>query len=632
MPSNCSAYLGPSVPHPLGRVAAMATQSLYRRYRPRRFSEVKGQEHVVRSLRNAVINHREGQAYLFSGPRGTGKTSSARILAKVLNCENPQDGEPCCECASCIAVEKGTSFDVHELDAASNNGVEAIRDIIDKASLGTPGRHRVYILDEVHMLTKGAEAALLKILEEPPPHVVFVLATTDPQKVSETIRSRTQHLQFHLLAMDVMEDHIRWLAGDAGIELSTDAIQSVLRQGGGSARDTVSALELVASGGGEPLDITPLDEFIEAFIEHDAGRALAVVALAVQQGRDPRTLTDDIVRHLRDCFLSLMAPELVQLPVQRAEEVSALAQRMGAAAAVRAMERLGEMLVEMRHAPDPRLLLEVALVQLTHEAASNDMSVLLERIERLEHQVASGVAAAPVARSAPVDPATGRAALGGRARPAAAPAPVAPTPVVEAPVSTAPAATPVVNAAAQAPAAAAPAAVAPTPVAPAPVSPASVAPAPAVLPAAASDLVAAAVARWSADIKPTLKGFARAMYSSTTVLGERNGALTIGVSNETQKAKCEEHRRDVEAAIAAVVGGKVTVQLVVHSGNDDHDDHGNDPAASNVVPLKRSTEPTMREEEDAIDLDDLIDAPAETIVSQVERVALAFPGSTFVDE
>ncbi len=599
----------------------MATQSLYRRYRPRRFSEVKGQEHVVRSLRNAVINHREGQAYLFSGPRGTGKTTSARILAKVLNCENPQDGEPCCECASCISVEKGTSFDVHELDAASNNGVEAMRDIIDKASLGTPGRHRVYILDEVHMLTKGAEAALLKTLEEPPSHVVFVLATTDPQKVSETIRSRTQHLQFHLLPMDVMEDHIRWLAGDAGIDITDEALQSVLRQGGGSARDTVSALELVASGGGEPLDITPLDEFIEAFIEHDPGRALAVVALAVQQGRDPRTITDDIVRHLRDCFLSLMAPELVQLPVQRAEEVSALAQRMGAAVAVRAMERLGEMLVEMRHAPDPRLLLEVALVQLTHVAASNDVSVLLERIERLEHQVASGAAAAPVSRPAPIDPSTGRAALGGRARPPAAPAVTAAAPAVETPPAGAPTHATVVQEPAAVHAAVAvheavlggqPAAT-PTPVSTPPV--------------AATDLVAAAVERWSNDIKPTLKGFARAMYSSTTVLGERNGALTIGVSNETQKAKCEEHRRDVEAAIAAIVGGKVTVQLVVHSGNDDHDDVG-----SNVVQLKREAAPEEQEEEEAIDLDDLVDAPAETIVSQVERVALAFPGSTFVDE
>ncbi|HEX3087234.1 MAG TPA: DNA polymerase III subunit gamma/tau, partial [Ilumatobacteraceae bacterium] len=239
----------------------MATQSLYRRYRPRRFSELRGQEHVVRALRNAVINEREGQAYLFSGPRGTGKTTSARILAKVLNCERPVDGEPCCECDSCIAVERGTSYDVHELDAASNNGVDAMRDLIEKASLGTPGRHKVYILDEVHMLSKAAEATLLKTLEEPPPHVVFVLATTDPQKVSDTIRSRTQHLQFHLLPMDVLEEHIRWLADDAGIEVTDAAVQAVLRQGGGSARDTISALEVVAASGGDAPEATPLDEF-----------------------------------------------------------------------------------------------------------------------------------------------------------------------------------------------------------------------------------------------------------------------------------------------------------------------------------------------------------------------------------
>ncbi|MEJ7722564.1 MAG: AAA family ATPase [Ilumatobacteraceae bacterium] len=155
-------------------------------------------------LRDAVRSGREGQAYLFSGPRGTGKTTSARILAKVLNCENPVEGEPCCECASCLAVEAGSSYDVHELDAASNNGVDAMRELIERASLGTPGRHKVYILDEVHMLSRAAEAALLKTLEEPPNHVVFVLATTDPQKVSDTIRSRTQHLRFRLLPADTL--------------------------------------------------------------------------------------------------------------------------------------------------------------------------------------------------------------------------------------------------------------------------------------------------------------------------------------------------------------------------------------------------------------------------------------------
>jgi len=475
---------------------------------------------------------------------------------------------------------------------------------------------------------------LLKTLEEPPPHVVFVLATTDPQKVSDTIRSRTQHLQFHLLPMDIMEDHIRWLAGDAGIDLTDDALQSVLRQGGGSARDTVSALELVASGGGEPLEITPLDEFVEAFIEHDPGRALTVVALAVQQGRDPRTLTDDIVRHLRDCFLSLMAPELVQLPTQRAAEVADLAHRLGAANAVRAMERLGEMLVEMRHAPDPRLLLEVALVQLTHQAASNDVSALLDRLDKLEQQVASGVAATPVARSAPVDPATGRAALGGRARPPAAnpvPAATAPPPTAPpAPAASAvePAIESTVESAPPAAAAAPPPAVAPS--APSPAAPTSAAPTP-VAPTSSGNLVADATARWAAEIKPKLKGLARALYSNTTVLGERDGSFALGVANDATRQKCDDHRADVEAAIAAVVGGKVSVQLVIHTGAGDHDDEVD--AGNNVVPLARAAAPAPPPPADEdVDLDDLVDAPPESVVSPLDRLAQAFPGSQLVDE
>ncbi|MCE9621911.1 MAG: DNA polymerase III subunit gamma/tau [Actinomycetia bacterium] len=573
----------------------MATQSLYRRYRPRRFGELKGQEHVVRALRNAVIHSREGQAYLFSGPRGTGKTTSARILAKVLNCSNPRDGEPCCECESCLAVERGTSYDVHELDAASNNGVDAMRDLIEKASLGTPGRHKVYILDEVHMLSKAAEAALLKTLEEPPPHVVFVLATTDPQKVSETIRSRTQHLQFHLLPMDVMESHIRWLAGDAGIELGEEALQSVLRQGGGSARDTVSALELVAAGGGEALDITPLDEFIEAFIDSDPGRALTVVASAMQQGRDARTLTDDIVRHLRDCFLSLMAPELVQLPVQRAAEVAALASRLGAANAVRAMERLGEMLVEMRHAPDPRLLLEVALVQLSHPAANNDVSVLLDRITRLEQQVAAGPPAS--ARPAPVDPATGRAALGGRARPAAAPLTVAPTAAAE-------------------------------PQTPSPQHPAAT-----TNEAPSSTAVDRAVEVWGSQVMPALKSLPRAIYAATKVLGARDGMVAIAAPNEAHRLKCEQHRAIVEAALLQVVGAPVKLLLTVNDGPDTSDDAADDeqPVSNgNVVQMKRPNSAPVPDEE--VDLDGLVDAPPETVVSPVDRLAQAFPGSQIIDE
>jgi DNA polymerase-3 subunit gamma/tau len=606
----------------------MATQALYRRYRPRRFSEMRGQDHVVRALRNAVINHREGQAYLFSGPRGTGKTTSARILAKVLNCERPVEGEPCCECDSCLAVERGSSYDVHELDAASNNGVDAMRDLIEKASLGTPGRHKVYILDEVHMLSKQAEAALLKTLEEPPSHVVFVLATTDPQKVSETIRSRTQHLRFHLLPMDELEAHIRWVAADAGLQVGEAAIQSALAQGGGSARDTLSALELLASTGDDEIDSVDLGEFVEAMVDLDPGRALTAVAHAVQQGRDPRTLTEEIVRTLRDCFLSLMAPELVPLPESQARLVTERAARLGAARTVRAMERLGEILVEMRHAPDPRLLLEVVLVQLTHEPAAPDISSILDRLDRLERGAGDSTAATPrpIAPSpSPVDPSTGRVPLGGRARAAAAqttrPAP-ATVPTAAAPAAPAPAAP-------AAPAVAAAAAPAPRPdaVVAADEAPAALAqPAAPATPATPATPVAASAAtaeqaamRWSGEIVPALKPLVRAIYSVPKVAGVRDGTLLIAAPNEAHRAKCEQHRADVEAAIVAVLGGKVGVQFVVDAAHDDA------PAAAAAAAAADAAD-------HEIDLHDLVDAPPDSVVSPIDRLAQAFPGSELLDE
>ncbi|MSZ31979.1 MAG: DNA polymerase III subunit gamma/tau [Actinobacteria bacterium] len=403
--------------HLIGRVKPMATQSLYRRFRPRKFSELYGQEHIVRALRNAVINGREGQAYLFSGPRGTGKTTTARILAKVLNCENPLEGEPCCECDSCKAVELGTSYDVLELDAASNNGVQEIRDIIEAAALTSPGRHRVFILDEVHMLTRAAEAALLKTLEEPPAQVVFVLATTDPQKVSETIRSRVQHLQFHLLPIDQLEKYVRFVIEKAELDVDDEGIAHVLRQGGGSARDTLSALELVAAGGGEPEDAQHTEEIVKAIVDRNHGEALAAVARAMQQGRDAHTYAEDIVRLMRNCFLSIMSPELVQLPQARIAELNGYARELGVQRIVRIMEVLGSTMVEMRHAPDSRLLLEVAVVQLAAPSFDDSTENLLARISQLEEAVKQlkeqGIAAA--LPPAPLNPATGRAKIGGRA-------------------------------------------------------------------------------------------------------------------------------------------------------------------------------------------------------------------------
>jgi DNA polymerase III subunit gamma/tau len=607
----------------------MATQSLYRRYRPRRFSELKGQDHVVRALRDAVRSGREGQAYLFSGPRGTGKTSSARILAKVLNCEQPVDGEPCCECESCIAVERGTSYDVHELDAASNNGVDAIRDLIEKASLGTPGRHKVYILDEVHMLSRGAEAALLKTLEEPPPHVVFVLATTDPQKMSDTIRSRTQHLQFHLLPADTLAEHVRWVAGDAGLDLDDRALEAAVTRGGGSARDTLSALELMAATGGDTSDDLEFDEFVRAMVDHDPGRALTATAHAVGLGHEPRTLTEALVRHLRDGFLALMAPELVQLPQARIDQIAASALELGAPALVRAIERLGTALVDMRHAPDPRILLEVALVQLTHEATSPDVGPLLERLDRLERALAAGAHATTGtgAPPAPVDASTGRAVLGGRAR--------------RAPEATPPDTPP------QAPTASSAAA---------PARPASI----------PDDRSMTQI--WEEQVRPSLKPIVRAIFSAVSLTRIDGHHWHFSAPNAAHGERCGTHSVEVEAALTAVVGAPVA--LVIDSGGVPAGHDRRDPPAQvpgqtpatgtstdtgapehpgrdepeRAEPEPRHAEPERAEperveseraepeREEDIDLHDLTDAPPESVLTPIDRLAQAFPGAELVDD
>jgi DNA polymerase-3 subunit gamma/tau len=522
----------------------MATQSLYRRFRPRKFSELYGQEHVVRALRNAVINGREGQAYLFSGPRGTGKTTTARILAKVLNCEKPVEGEPCCVCDSCKAVEVGTSYDVLELDAASNNGVQEIRDIIEAAALTSPGRHRVFILDEVHMLTRGAEAALLKTLEEPPAQVVFVLATTDPQKISETIRSRVQHLQFHLLPVDELEKYVRFVIKEAELTVDDDAINMVLRQGAGSARDTLSALELVVSGGGEPEEAIHTEDIVRAIIERDHAAALAAVARAMQQGRDPHTFAEDVVRTMRDCFLSLMSPELVQLPAARIAELNTYARDMGVQRIVRVMETLGTTMVEMRHAPDARLLLEVAVVQLSSPVLDNSTENLLARVGQLEEAVKvlreKGIAAA--APQAPLNPATGRAKIGGHAtggteRPAqAAPqAPDAPAPAE--PVAAAEAANTSEN----------------------PASAVDNAPAVDDTPASGSGVDPAQA--WP-QITDAMRGIAKAIFKPAVIESVEGKKIVIRLPNNTPVKRAQEQVATVVAAIKQVCGTTYAVTLV----------------------------------------------------------------------
>lgn len=565
----------------------MATQSLYRRYRPRRFAELKGQEHVVRALRNAVANDRGGQAYLFSGPRGTGKTSAARILAKVLNCANPHEGEPCCECDSCLAIERGASFDVLELDAASNNGVDNIRELIERASMGNPGRHRVFILDEVHMLSAGAEAALLKTLEEPPPHVVFVLATTDPQKVSDTIRSRTQHLQFRLLAAKELEDHVRWVVQDAKLEVSADAIRQVVEQGAGSARDTLSALELVVAGGGEAEVFVRPEDVIESLITHDAAAVLTQVGAAMQRGHDPKAFTEQIVRFLREMFLSSMAPQLVQLADDHAKVAADMTARYGVASVVRAIEVLGEALVDIRRAPDPRLVLEVTLVRLASNVIANDTASLLARVERLES---------------------------GSSQPRDVTGPI-PRPRLTSNTQPSPAAGGTTRAASQTP----------THSSTQPSTHSSTQSStrsPATREAASSPAVPTddVVGAWPSVVR-TLKATVRALYSAVDVVGLEGDTLVVSAPSEMHKKKCLELKDHVCTALTAAAGRPIDVDVRVQASR------AVPPAAAASKSVASPKEASLVSDYDSDEIDSN-DAPTESVV---DHIAKQFPGARIVD-
>ena len=346
----------------------MVYQSLYRRFRPRSFSEVIGQDHLVAALRNAVIEERVGHAYLLSGPRGTGKTSTARILAKVLNClEPPGNGEPCGSCDSCVAFESGNSMDLVELDAASHNGVNHIRDITASAALGSPGKRKIYLLDEVHMLSAAASNALLKTLEEPPEHVIFILATTDPQKVLPTIRSRTQHVELTLVPAGLLSEHVKEIAERAELQIDVTVVDYVVERGAGSVRDTLSALDQVVTAGGIPEHSGSTDALIEAIADQDLTGALTAIAATVEAGVDPRDLAYRTTRKLRDVFLAGAGVSSGQITDEELPQLAGLASRMTRALNVRALELLGRVLVDMRQSPDPQLVLDLAMVRLFAE-------------------------------------------------------------------------------------------------------------------------------------------------------------------------------------------------------------------------------------------------------------------------
>jgi DNA polymerase-3 subunit gamma/tau len=514
-------------------------QSLYRRFRPQRFDEVLGQEHVSLALRNSVRDGRAGHAYLFSGQRGTGKTSTARILAKALNCAKPVDGEPCGVCNSCVEIARGTSMDVHELDAASNNGVEAMRDLVARSALGTPGRWKVYIIDEVHMLSAAASNALLKTLEEPPRHVVFVLATTDPQKVLPTIRSRTQHFEFRLLGPETLSGLLSRVRAEAALVVGDDAVDSAVRRGRGSARDALSALDQIAAGGAVRDEVVALAEMADALAERDAPAVLVHVAKAFSAGLDAQRLAAELADYLRQGFLTVLAPELAAVTGDERVRVEQTARTMGLPSLVRAMEALGRALVDMRDSPDTRVHLEAVLIRLAHPEMDDSPAALLERIERLERASSAGAGSGPVATGAAgsrhsstrVDPASG--SVPGATEGASGSGPQLARRALGGAVS----------------------------------SEAGQVQSPGEPPSAGSSSAGPTrddlVQVWGDELLAKLPARARVRFRVGRFLSSPAGSAVFALPSETHRAYCEEVRADVEAALAARFGTRVPLELVV---------------------------------------------------------------------
>ncbi|HUU61889.1 MAG TPA: DNA polymerase III subunit gamma/tau [Acidimicrobiia bacterium] len=425
----------------------MAYQALYRKYRPQRFGDVIGQEHVTLTLAREVQQGRVVHAYLFAGPRGTGKTTTARIVAKVLNCSDlGADGEPCNQCDSCRAITEGISLDVIELDAASHNKVEDVREI--RANVGTVastgGGRRVYILDEAHMLSRAAANALLKTLEEPPEHAFFVLATTEPYKLPDTIRSRAQRFDFHPVGSEALISFLAEIAGRERYQAAPAGLALIARHARGSVRDALGLLEQVAAlGSGKveargvtrTLGLAPSETFTRLagiLADHDAAGALGLAASIAAEGADLRRFVADAIEFFRGVFLARYAPnleEIVDEPAEVLGEWRAQARLLDGGEVLRSVEVLGEALVALREGREERLVVELALLRLARPETSIDAASLAARLDRVEDRVRRLGEASPAPERSeeprPGAPTVGAAASPAprRARKAAAPAP-----------------------------------------------------------------------------------------------------------------------------------------------------------------------------------------------------------------
>ncbi|MEV0759685.1 DNA polymerase III subunit gamma and tau, partial [Nocardia sp. NPDC050435] len=393
--------------------------ALYRKYRPATFAEVVGQEHVTDPISTALDTGRISHAYLFSGPRGCGKTSSARILARSLNCAQGPTSTPCGVCPSCVALGPGGpgNLDVIELDAASHGGVDDTRELRDRAFYApAESRYRVFIVDEAHMVTTAGFNALLKIVEEPPAHLIFIFATTEPDKVLPTIRSRTHHYPFRLLPPATMRGLLGRICEQESVAVEEAVYPLVIRAGGGSPRDSLSVLDQLLAGAGPEgvtynravsllgvTDVALIDDAVEALAADDGATLFGTVDRVMEAGHDPRRFAVDLLERFRDLILLRAVPDaiernLVTGPGDVLERMSAQSQRLGAATLARYAELLHEGLGEMRGATAPRLLLEIVCARMLLPSVSDTESATLQRLERLERGVATG-AIAPAAPS-----------------------------------------------------------------------------------------------------------------------------------------------------------------------------------------------------------------------------------------
>ncbi|MFJ3510953.1 DNA polymerase III subunit gamma and tau [Streptomyces luteogriseus] len=402
----------------------MSSLALYRRYRPETFAEVIGQEHVTDPLQQALRNNRVNHAYLFSGPRGCGKTTSARILARCLNCEQGPTPTPCGECQSCqdLARNGPGSIDVIEIDAASHGGVDDARDLREKAFFGPArSRYKIYIIDEAHMVTSAGFNALLKVVEEPPEHLKFIFATTEPEKVIGTIRSRTHHYPFRLVPPGTLREYLGQVCEKETIPVADGVLPLVVRAGGGSVRDSMSVMDQLLAGAAADgvtyamatallgyTDGSLLDSVVEAFATGDGAAAFEVVDRVIEGGNDPRRFVADLLERLRDLVILAAVPDaaekgLIDAPADVIERMQAQAGTFGPAELSRAADLVNEGLTEMRGAHSPRLQLELICARVLLPAAYGDERSVMARLDRIERGVnySAGPAGLPAAGYAP---------------------------------------------------------------------------------------------------------------------------------------------------------------------------------------------------------------------------------------